>query len=182
MLVQIPPLSWLFERKGGSTLKTVDPTALKYLDAGRIESKNLMEGLAMDCSLVSVFGIPVADTRTKLQHLKATGKTCAVISLLAAHDSCWPVMARSHASDTVRRWACYGLSSRAGSFKDALRALKPLADDANSGLREWSWMAMRHWVIQDPVGTITLLQASWAKDPSPSLRRFCAEVTRPRGV
>ncbi len=182
-LQPIPPPETLIDRKGARTVQLVDPAVLYYLNRGELESKNLMEGLAIDPALLlhHAFGVPLT-AAAHLRELKTVKRSREVVQLLDQHDANWVLRAASHRSDTVRGWACYGLSNAADSFEDALTALAPLADDSNSSVREWAWMAARHWVVADPLAAIATLQRTWAPRDSPNLRRFCAEVTRPRGV
>lgn len=64
---------------------------------------------------------------------------------------------------------------------DAINAVRPLADDEHSGVREWAWMGIRPLLARDIEHSIAALEP-WTRDASPNIRRFATEATRPRGV
>lgn len=77
----------------------------------------------------------------------------------------------------MRAAATLGISRRM-----ALAArIRPLADDAHFGVREWAWLALRPALAADLEAAIAQLQA-WTALPSERLRRFASEALRPRGV
>lgn len=86
-----------------------------------------------------------------------------------------------HTSDLIRGWACYMVMVEDLPLNEAIMALKSLAKDPHSGVREWAWMALRPKVKADPLESISCLVA-FVHDSNPFLRRFAVEVTRPRGV
>ena len=89
---------------------------------------------------------------------------------------------RGHASDTVRGWACFMAGAMPGLDLEArLRLIRPLADDAHFGVREWVWMALRPGLAAELRRSVALL-TPWTKEPSERLRRFASESLRPRGV
>lgn len=62
-----------------------------------------------------------------------------------------------------------------------IAAVRPLADDAHFGVREWAWMAVRPHLAQELDTSIAHL-ARWTAESSERLRRFASEALRPRGV
>jgi 3-methyladenine DNA glycosylase AlkC len=71
--------------------------------------------------------------------------------------------------------------ARRAIVTDALNAVRPLADDEHSGVREWAWMGIRPLLARDIAHTIKVLEP-WTRDASSNIRRFATEATRPRGV
>lgn len=89
---------------------------------------------------------------------------------------------RAHPSDTVRGWAAYALAQTPKlTLAQRYRQIEPLADDPNSGVREWAWIALRPHVLADLKGAIKL-GGPWVAGSKANLRRFAVEVIRPRGV
>lgn len=68
-----------------------------------------------------------------------------------------------------------------GEIAERFRTVRPLADDAHFAVREWAWLALRECVRSEVSTSLTLLM-DWTLEPSPFLRRFAIEITRPRGV
>jgi len=88
----------------------------------------------------------------------------------------------THPSDTVRGWACYLLAAVPDlSLEQRLQQIRPLADDAHFGVREWAWIALRPALAAELPRAIALLQP-WTGEKSEYLRRFASEALRPRGV
>ncbi len=88
----------------------------------------------------------------------------------------------AHPSDTVRGWAAYAVGLLPHlTLEERLVMIRPLADDAHFGVREWAWMGVRAAIAADPARALALL-APWTAETSPFLRRFASEATRPRGV
>jgi 3-methyladenine DNA glycosylase AlkC len=87
----------------------------------------------------------------------------------------------THASDIVREWSAIIVGHSPLTFPKKLAWIKPLADDANSGLREIAWLALRADVLRDPIDSIRSL-VPWTGSRQERLRRYACEITRPRGV
>ncbi|WYX08931.1 hypothetical protein WJ978_25020 [Achromobacter xylosoxidans] len=91
-----------------------------------------------------------------------------------------PGMARmaAQASDTARGWACFMVGAAPGlSLAQRLARIRPLADDAHFGVREWAWLAARPALAADLDAAIAQLQA-WTALPSERLRRFAKRCGR----
>lgn len=89
---------------------------------------------------------------------------------------------RAHPSDTVRGWAAHALAQTPNlTLAQRYRKIETLADDLNSGVREWAWIALRPHVLADLDGAIKL-GGPWVAGSKVNLRRFAVEVIRPRGV
>lgn len=122
------------------------------------------------------------DEMHAMRELGITRRMALAGELLARHGGPH-LLARalSHPSDTVRGWAAYAICSMYSTLPEQLSALRPLAEDAHFGVREWAWMALRPRLAVDVEAAIAAL-GPWALEASPRLRRFASESTRPRGV
>lgn len=175
-------------RKGATRAADIPPDVLEALSFGERQSATLAEGLALDQArlLRRVFpalsprALEAADTACQLGIVKRMAGIGAVLldDLGAAGiDRC-----REHGADTVRGWACFMIGAQPGLDLPArLAAIRPLADDAHFGVREWAWMAVRPHLAQELDVSIGHLTA-WTASPSERLRRFASEALRPRGV
>lgn len=176
------------ERKGASRAADIPADILQALSRGEIASATLTEALALDQGMLvrTVFpDLPASalqriDAACRLGILK---RMCAIgdvlldtlgidgISQCAAHDA-----------DTVRGWACFMTGARQDlSIPARLAAIRPLADDAHFGVREWAWLAVRPRLTSQLDAAISAL-VPWTQAPSERLRRFASESLRPRGV
>ncbi|MNK25405.1 hypothetical protein D3C87_437280 [compost metagenome] len=89
---------------------------------------------------------------------------------------------QAHGSDTVRGWACFMVGALPGlSVQARLDLIRPLADDAHFGVREWAWLAVRPQLAAELDTSVKRLRP-WTNDPSERVRRFASESLRPRGV
>lgn len=175
-------------RKGATRAADIPPDVLEALSFGELQSATLAEGLALDQAqlLRRVFpalsprALEAAETACQLGILKRMAGIGAVLldDLGAAGiDRC-----REHGADTVRGWACFMIGAQPGlDLPGRLAAIRPLADDAHFGVREWAWMAVRPHLAQELDVSIGHL-AAWTASPSERLRRFASEALRPRGV
>ena len=149
---------------------------------------NLTECLAVDFAALMAVAVPQAgaDAAAAMRAASAQGisRRMALAGALmlerlgpAGFDAL-----RGHASDTVRGWACFMAGAMPGLDLEArLRLIRPLADDAHFGVREWVWMALRPGLAAELRRSVALL-TPWTKEPSERLRRFASESLRPRGV
>lgn len=175
-------------RKGAARTTDIPADVLQALSRGEIQSANLAECLALDQAELVRTVFP--DLRTRALKEVATACELGVLKRMAgiatvlldemgeaAIERC-----RSHGADTVRGWACFMIGARPGlDLQARLAAIRPLADDAHFGVREWAWLAMRPHLAQDLETSIALL-AQWTTEPSERLRRYASEALRPRGV
>ena len=176
------------ERKGVSRRADIPPALLKQLNAGTAASATLAEGLAIDFAALLTAAVPdmPAESVELVRGMAEQGITRrmdAVGELLLQHLTLDGLpQLTAHTSDTVRGWACYVIG-RAPKLKlnAKLDLIHPLADDRHFGVREWAWMALRPHLAKN-VGHAVKALASWAGHPSPNVRRFASEATRPRGV
>lgn len=183
-----PPARTAAPRKGASRQADMAPDLRAALSRGELPSATLSEVLAVDqaCLLRNVFpalwpqlgdAVQAACTRGIAERMRTIG------SLLQREIGAegW-ALCSTHTSDTVRGWACFMLGAPDGMpLAQRLDAIRPLADDAHFGVREWAWLAVRPHVAVALDPAIAAL-AGWTGAPSERLRRFASEVLRPRGV
>lgn len=174
-------------RKGAAKRADIPKQVLADLNAGRIETRSLVESFALDFTQLARHAFPdgefpelqiaLASTVPITQRMRRVGVWMAerferreIIALI------------DHPSDTVRGWAAYALGSLPKlSFRTRLQLIRPFADDSHFGVREWAWLAIRSHLQDDLEGRMAQL-ALWSKARSENIRRFAVEITRPRGV
>lgn len=172
-------------RKAPRTLKDVSPDVLEGLNQGKLQTLNLVEGLAID------FSILMQSTHPQIPHdvcqtLKNGGitKRMANAGSVLFHNlgiDGYKSLAQ-HSSDTVRGWAAYHLATADNlSLHERLEYIFPLANDPHFGVREWAWIALRPYIAGNIHSAIDLL-TPWISHESDYVRRFAVEITRPRGV
>lgn len=175
-------------RKGATRAADIPADVLHALSRGQMQSATLAECMALDQAVLvrTVFpGLPAAalkavDAACALGGLKRMAGIGAVLLNELGTDGI--AQCQSHAADTVRGWACFMIGAQPALDVPArLAAIRPLADDAHFGVREWAWMAVRPHLAQELAASITHL-AQWTAEPSERLRRFASEALRPRGV
>jgi len=164
---------------------------LAQLNSGARESANLAEILRVDFAALLRAAVPqMGQAEIAAMHAQqglGILKRMAFAGQLirqAAGDAAFCAL-QNHRSDTVRGWACFLLGAQAvqsGMPLDAcLRRIRPFADDAHFGVREWAWLAVREHLATQLDEAIAQL-AAWTADASPRIRRFASEALRPRGV
>jgi 3-methyladenine DNA glycosylase AlkC len=150
---------------------------LAELNAGRAEATNLTECLAVDFQAL----LRVVAPREKSVVDPALGivqRMATVGALLVERQG----ELAGHGSDTVRGWSAFALAATpALDLAERVERMRPLADDAHFGVREWAWLALRPHLAAELPRALVLL-AAWTREPSEYLRRFASEATRPRGV
>lgn len=175
-------------RKGATRAADIPADVLQALSRGEIQSATLTECLALDQALLlrtvfpklSLKSLKAADAACELGVLKRMAGIGAV--LLNELGMVGIEQCQAHGADTVRGWACFMIGAQTELDLSArLAAIRPLADDAHFGVREWAWMAVRPHLTQELDVAIAHL-AAWTTAPSERLRRFASEALRPRGV
>ena len=161
---------------------------LFLLNAGKVASNNLNEGLAVDFAALLSAAVPAmpADKISIMQEAASLGilKRMWLAGQLLNDEFGSEVVSslKAHESDTVRGWACFILSmAQAPSVKERLRSVLEFANDSHFGVREWAWLAMRPHIAEQLEESIAFL-SSWTSSPSERIRRFSCESIRPRGV
>ncbi len=176
------------DRTGPSRPSDVEPEVRESLSRGEIASVNLAESLAVEFHVLLFHACPSIGEPAIERMAGAAGEGITKRMRLAAEL----LLGRfgpgviddlaGHASDTVRGWACTMIGLVPDhSLGERLDAIRPLADDAHYGVREWAWMGVRPHIVDDPTNAIALL-TPWTASHRAWLRRFAVESTRPRGV
>ena len=175
-------------RKGAIRAADIPADVLQALSHGQMQSATLAECLALDQAMLVRTVFPGLSASA----LKAVNAACALgvlkrmacigAVLLDELGTDEIAQCQSHAADTVRGWACFMIGAQPALDPQArLTSIRPLADDAHFGVREWAWMAVRPHLAQELAESIAHL-APWTAEPSERLRRFASEALRPRGV
>jgi 3-methyladenine DNA glycosylase AlkC len=172
-------------RKGARTRADVPEAIRKQLNAGTLEAVTLVEVLVVDFAKLMravVPDLPAQQLKRLDPELGVTQRMATAGELLLEHagETAFDTF-RTHRSDTVRGWAAYALGRTPElSLEERLRRIRPLADDPNSGVREWAWISLRPHVSRDIERAIPLLRP-WTAERT-NIRRYAVEITRPRGV
>jgi 3-methyladenine DNA glycosylase AlkC len=176
------------KRIGATSRATIDPAILLQLNQGILPTATLSEVLAVDFADLMRNGLPTISTAaiTQMQQAAALGVTKRMelaATILSEQLDPKKLKALSvHPSDTVRGWAAYCITIDPSlNLESRLNRVRPFADDAHFGVREWAWLAVRPAIAQEIERSIDLL-LPWTADSSANIRRFAIEVTRPRGV
>jgi len=169
--------------KPARRISEIPAEVLAELNAGRMASRNLVEGLAIDFNQLLFASVPEFTSVIDVPKVGLLERMRFIGDLLQRHfgqkDADRFV---AHPSDTVRGWAAYMIcSTPRSSLVKKLKRISILADDPHFGVREWAWLALRPSVVSDVDEAIRLL-TPWTNESSSNLRRFASEITRPRGV
>jgi len=85
-------------------------------------------------------------------------------------------------SDIARGWAAMAVGCVPDlEIQSRLHLARRFAEDHHWAVREWAWLGVRAHIVDAPISAIGRL-ISWARSPSPYIRRFASESTRPIGV
>ncbi|MBH1963224.1 MAG: HEAT repeat domain-containing protein [Comamonadaceae bacterium] len=175
-------------RTGATRTADISKQLLHALSNGEVQSATLTECLAIDQAMLARVVFPsltprdlaAIDEACKLGVLKRMAGMGAILWSALGADGLAQCL--GHSADMVRGWACFMIGLQPEMDTGArLAAIRPLADDAHFGVREWAWMAVRPNLVQELPDSLAQLQR-WAQEPSDRLRRFASEVLRPRGV
>lgn len=156
----------------------------RALDRGQVETRTLAECLAVDQAVLMRAVAPELawefDPSARLPISRRMAAAGALLQTRLAPDALEGL--RTHPADTVRGWYAFAVGAMpALPLEERLRRVRALADDGHFGVREWAWLALRPHIAADVEAAIALL-VPWTREPSPYLRRFATEATRPRGV
>lgn len=185
----------LVARKGPARMADIPKDVLKALNAGVIETKTLVEWLAIDHRALLKAAISAAKLDRHKGLLAAAADTIAddgieqrtrrmgavLFSVVGSSGKAFEALA-THSSDMIRSWAAMMVAADASlSFKERLKHMKRFAADSNMSTRECAWGAWRPWFARDIDAGLKLLP-KWVEDADHTVRRCAIEGTRPRGV
>lgn len=195
------------ERPGYSSFAAIPREVRTRLSRGEEPSRTLAEMLAIDFAVY----LPIIEPRVCMDDARAcqeaggiTRKIAMAAEVIARlGDPRAADKLAAHPTDLARGIAAYvvgingshamaqldangGKGAKADKARraivmDAFEAVRLLADDEHSGVREWAWMGVRPLLARDIAHTIEALEP-WTRDASANIRRFATEATRPRGV
>ena len=167
---------------GSGFKKEIDKERLKILQEGLDECRNLQETLSVNIPVLFSAAVPVCSFEEFDNSVGIVKKMARIASIIHSQTGFNLFHSlSSHRSDIVRGVSCYIVALQSFDLEEKLRLIQPLADDRNSGVREWAWMAIRPHVQEELDKALELLTV-WTADPSERIRRFASEITRPRGV
>ncbi|UII77842.1 DNA alkylation repair protein [Flagellimonas sp. HMM57] len=189
----------IINRKGARKVQDIPKEVLELLNAGKIETVNLTEWLAIDHLILiqtnfAEIGISKENTKLISEKIKAQKKpsTMNTIKLvgsmlyeLYSDDKAFNLIfdkLSSHLSDSIRCYAPYLKSLHQNlSISEKLNQSEKLIADNHFGVREVVWMALRPEIEENLEQSIDIL-SGWTKNKDENIRRFTTESTRPRGV
>ncbi|MBL0319053.1 MAG: DNA alkylation repair protein [Alphaproteobacteria bacterium] len=186
----------LRQRKGASKIADIPPVVLEALNCGLIETKTLVEWLAIhteilathvaqqlrmntdECTLFIQTARQVLD-KGVTQRQKQMGQALAVI---LQKNPALSIPLKQHPSDMVRSWHAYAVAHLHGHNLDVLLdELQHFAADPSMSTRECTWDAWRPYLARNIDKGIDLLMP-WVVHEHDAIRRCAIEGTRPRGV
>ena len=172
----------LANRTGAQRRSEIPPAVLTGLNAGELESVNLVEWLAIDMPTLLRHVAPQVGLAAEAAALGAAADALAGLGVVKREKGIGAAALASHTSDMVRSWAAFMLlADERLTQPERLAATRRFAADPAVGVRECAWDSFRPYLVQDLSAGLALLEA-WVHDPDPNVRRFASEVTRPRGV
>lgn len=185
------------KRKGARSTKDIPTDILQQLNAGQIETANLVEWLAVDQRLL-LENLLKQNKRTdylktvlsKIDQLKkqtvntineAIGTGLFELTTQNSDKDFLAIMA-AHNADLVRCWTTYAVGKNENlNTTEVLKQIQTFSADKHFGVREICWMAVRPTIAKNLTQSIEIL-SGWTNHKDENVRRFASEATRPRGV
>lgn len=185
------------KRKGARSAKDIPADILQQLNAGEIETANLVEWLVVDQKLLlenllrqtnrTEYLKPVLDKISQLKKQTVNTINEAVGTGLFEQatqnkDNEFLTIMSKHNADLVRCWATYTIGKNEHlDINETLKQIQSFSADKHFGVREICWMAVRPKIADNLTESIEIL-SKWATNDDENIRRFTTEATRPRGV
>ncbi|MFY7671510.1 DNA alkylation repair protein [Tenacibaculum sp. MEBiC06402] len=183
----------IINRKGARSFKDLNPEVIDFLNKGLIETKNLMEWLAVDqLSLLKLVLNDLGkiewyidfDAAVHQQKKPTANSNTKVIGhnfgILTQDKEVYDFL-RNHISDVVRCWSCWAESLHYDEVPELLSAMKKYTADIHFGVREVVIFATKERMISDLNSSISIL-SEWTSNKDENIRRFAIESLRPVGV
>jgi 3-methyladenine DNA glycosylase AlkC len=185
------------KRKGSKSIKDIPVEIMLQLNAGEIETANLVEWLAVDQRLLlqnllkqldrnQYYESIISDIEALKKQTVNTVNEAIGVGLLRSTQTNkdFELFRRlsNHTSDCVRCWAAYIIAFDDNlSITEKLVQIQPFAADSHFGVREISWLATRQAIADNLTESLFIL-SKWTLNEDENIRRFASEATRPRGV
>jgi 3-methyladenine DNA glycosylase AlkC len=188
----------LNNRKGAIRRSEVPRDVLDALNSGVIESRTLVEWLAMDLgkllgNVCDDIGLKkekrsvlaeykkVEDEGIAKRHKVAGAILFAAIKNRDDGDAIFEALA-THAADVPRSLAAYAvMADQSLTLSKRLKGSRRFAADPNMVVRETAWDSYRPYLAKELRKGIKLLER-WAVDKDANIRRCAVESSRPCGV
>ncbi len=163
-------------------MKKVAKEIIDQINAGERESSNLMEFLSADFQKILQKTVPEFEFPKQALDVGITKKHKIIAENLNTQFG-FKIFDKleGHKSDILRGLASYLIGEQDISFKEKLTLSETLANDSNSGVREWAWIAIRDDFSSNLEENIRLV-IPWTASDKENIRRFASEMSRPRGV
>lgn len=185
------------KRKGARSAKDLAPAILMQLNYGEIETANLVEWLAVDQRfllshilqqhkrIAYLKPVLTAIDELKKQTVNTINEAIGTVLFQQSFkngDQQFLKILSQHQADMARCWATYTIGKNQElTIEQTLEKIKPFSADTHFGVREISWMAVRHKIADNLMPSISIL-SRWTSHENKNVRRFSCESTRPRGV
>jgi 3-methyladenine DNA glycosylase AlkC len=185
------------KRKGAKSINDIPADIFAQLNAGAIESANLVEWLAIDQTILLQNTLHACDRNGYLAPVlaaiaalkkpsvntrnEAIGATLLAQSQAQKDDDFFGKIT-AHPSDAVRCWGAYMVSKNQDlTLAQKIEKIAIFAADAHFGVREIAWLSLRPYLSENLTESLSIL-TEWTTSADENIRRFASEATRPRGV
>jgi len=147
----------ILNRKGPRSFKDLNPEVITYLNAGVIETANLMEWLAID-------------------QLQLLDIVLEEIDRIDWKDSFFQAL------ETLNKPTANSTTKILGhTIPELLKVMRPYAADTHFGVREVVIFVTKERLIENLDKAISILR-DWISEADENIRRFAVETLRPVGV
>lgn len=185
-------------RKGARRMAEIPAPVLRALQRGELETKTLVEWLAVDLRVLMTHVLPEAGLAKERGRIlrafaplesegiskRMKGLGAILHETLSRHPQKKSVFEKlaAHRSDVVRSLAAYSVGADGSlQLRERLRIAKRFAADGHMGVREAAWDSFRAYLEPQLPQALKLLQP-WVRDRDFRVRRCAVEATRPCGV